>query len=492
MITDNQALRLFALIKEENTVNISAMKTGMNVKTARKYLRNGKMPSQVKSDHHWKTREDPFEQTWPELKELLDVNPGLEAKTLFEHLQRTYPGRFQDGQLRTLQRKIKRWRATDGPHKEIFFPQEHYPGELGQSDFTDMTSLNITIQRRRFSHLLYHFVLTWSNWESAMVCFSESFESLSEGIQHALWQLGGTPNVHRTDRLSAAVHKDMNPNEFTRRYQGLLDHYGMQGQKTQSGSPHENGDIEQRNNRIKRAVDQSLMLRGSRDFDSREEYQFWLAKLIEQLNSGRHARFKEELSKLKALPKCRMDSFKRSRVRVGPSSTIRVAHNTYSVDSRLKGEHVDVRLYGEKLEIWYGQKKVDTLPRLRGEDGHHIEYRHIIDSLVRKPGAFANYRYRRDLFPTHRFRMAYDQFKARLNGRGDKTYLQLLHLAARENEAAVDQAIGHLFEMGMPIELDAVKELLQDQLSLTAPRDIAITAVDLTHYDQLLSQVEVE
>src|SRR5690606_15796915 len=143
---------------------------------------------------------------------------GLEAKTLFEDLQRRYPAQFQDGQLRTLQRRVKQWRALEGPPKEVFFPQEHHPGELCQSDFTHMTALGVTIGGQRFEHLIYHFVLTYSNWETGTICFSESFESLSEGLQRALWQLGGVPKAHRTDRLSAAVHKDLSPEVFTDRY----------------------------------------------------------------------------------------------------------------------------------------------------------------------------------------------------------------------------------------------------------------------------------
>jgi hypothetical protein len=120
---------------------------------------------------------------WPEIQELLDVSPELEAKTLFAWLQREYPGRFQDGQVRTLQRRIKRWRATEGPPKEIFFSRHHHPGRLCASDFTSMNSLGITIHKQTFEHMAYHFVLTYSNWEFVKVCFSESFESLSEGLQ---------------------------------------------------------------------------------------------------------------------------------------------------------------------------------------------------------------------------------------------------------------------------------------------------------------------
>jgi hypothetical protein len=184
----------------------------------------------------WRTREDPFAGVWEEVRAYLEVNAGLEAKTLFEDVQRRYPGRFADGQLRTLQRRVKVWRATEGPPREVFFPQRHHPGRLCQSDFTRMGGLGITIQGRRFDHMIYHFVLPYSNWETGTICFSESLESLSEGLQKALWELGGVPEVHQTDRLSSAVQKPACVEEFTQGYAALLAHYRLEGQGGGSGT----------------------------------------------------------------------------------------------------------------------------------------------------------------------------------------------------------------------------------------------------------------
>lgn len=486
MVNDNQVKKLFMLVNNNHSIKQAAMKTGMDEKTARKYVRSRCLPSQNQPVHDWTTRPDPFESIWQLVKEYLELNPELQAKFVFEHLQRTFPGVYQDGQLRTFQRKVKYWRAVNGPPKEVYFPQRHDPGALCQSDFTDMSSLAVTIGHRSFTHLVYHFVLTYSNWETASICYSESFESLSGGLQEALWRLGGVPVAHRTDRLTAAVHNDLSSQEFTHRYVALLDHYGLDGQKTNRASPHENGDIEQRHYRFKKAVDQSLMLRGSRNFECIEDYQAWLDVLIDQLNSGRKVLFEQEKIRLNPLPAQRVDSFKRLRVRVGPWSTIRVSHNTYSVDSRLIGEYVDVRLYGDYMQVWYGQKQIDRIPRLRGEDGHRIVYRHIIDSLVRKPGAFKNYRYRQDLFPTHRFRMAYDQLKDGAGRGGDIVYLRLLYMAARTNEAAVDHALRILLEKEQPIEADVVERMVKDMTSIPVQTDVCIHQVELSHYDQLL------
>jgi hypothetical protein len=466
----------------------AAAKADMDEKTARKYRSLGKLPQEVRVEHFWRTRDDPFNDFWPEVEENLGINPGLEAKTLFEDLQRRYPGRLGDGQLRTLQRRVKIWRALQGPPREVFFPQVHRPGELCQSDFTSMNPLGVTIQRQPFDHLIYHFVLTYSNWETGTICFSESFESLSEGLQNALWELGGVPELHRTDRLSAAVRKPDQPEEFTQRYRALLDHYGLQGHRTQAESPNENGDVEQRHHRLKRALGQSLLLRGSCDFSTRQEYAVFLGKLFAQLNAGRMDRFKEEERVLRRLPPRRLDSCKRPRVRVGPSSTIRVNHNVYSVDSRLIGEKVEVRVYAEHLEVWYAQQCIETMPRLRGEGKHRIQYRHIIDWLVRKPGAFEHYRYREELFPTHRFRMAYDWLKRRHLSRGAKEYLGILHLAARENEAAVDEALRMLIDKELPIGREAVERLVRgSEGRIPLPAPVFILEVDLAAYDGLLS-----
>ena len=487
MVTDQQVRGLFKLVQMEKNFGIAALKTGMDEKTARKYRKHGKLPSELRQEHTWLTRKDPFEEVWGNIKSMLELNPGLEAKTLFEYFQRRSPGEFADGQLRTLQRRIKIWRAIEGPSKEVFFSQIHKPGELGQSDFTHMNKLGVTISGVPFDHMIYHFVLTYSNWEAGTICFSESFESLSQGLQNALWELGGVPEKHRTDCLTTAVNKADHPEEFTRRYQDLVDHYGTTACRTNPNSPNENGDVEQRNYRFKKAVDQALLLRGNRNFDNRTSYEEFLRKLFVQLNAGRKKRFMEEQAVLHRLPKRRIDSCKRLEMKVGPSSTIRANHNIYSVESRLIGENIQVRLYMERLEIWYAQKKIDILPRLRGEGKHKINYRHIIDSLIRKPGAFENYRYRDAMFPTSQFRIAYDSLKKRYTPRSAaKRYLHILNMAAKESETAVDNALRILIDKSMDICKEQVEILMHSGESVFTATDIDIPAIDLTCYDQLL------
>lgn len=480
------------LIPTEPTLSLAAAKAGMDEKTARRYRRVGKLPSEVQTSHTWRTRPDPFAEAWEELTVVLKANPGLEARTLFEDLQRRYPGEFSDGQLRTLQRRVKVWRATEGEPGEVFFPQVHHPGDLSQSDFTCMNDLCVTIGGSCFDHLIYHFVLTYSNWEAGFICFSESFESLSAGLQRALRELGGVPKAHQTDRLTAAVHGVRSKEPFTQDYQSLLNHYGLEGRATGAASPHENGDVEQRHYRFKRALDQALMLRGSRDFENRKAYECFLGDLLVRLNAGRKARLEEERKELRPLPARRLESCKRLRVRVGPGSTIQVCHNVYSVDSRLMGETVDVRVHAEHLEVWYGARRMELLPRLRGKGHHWIQYRHIIDGLVRKPGAFENYRYRADLFPTSRFRMAYDALRSQHNQRcADKEYLDILALAARGSESRVDRALEDLLSRDGLTGAEAVEFLLDQEQPCASTLDVTVTPVDLTCYDILLREQEV-
>lgn len=494
MVTDIQVRRLRKLSKTEKTKEVAAAKAGMNAKTARRYLADERLPSETKVERRWRTRKDPFEGEWEKIRERIEVNPGLEAKTIFEALQREQPGKFADTQLRTLQRRIKQWRAIEGPGREVFFVQKHLPGRLCQSDFTHMKEVGVTISGQAFPHMVYHFVLTYSNWEDITLCYSESFESLSEGLQDALWRLGGVPQQHRTDRLSTAVNNMTDSKEFTTRYEALLRHYKMEGQKIQTGKANENGDIEQRHYRWKRAVTQSLLLRGHSDFQTVGEYTDFLRRLVMQLNAGRRELLAIEMQQLRALPDQRLDSVKRLKVRVDSGSLVYVDRNAYSVNSRLIGEQVEARLSIDTVEIWYANRKVEQLPRLRGRGKHRIDYRHIIDWLVRKPGAFENYRYQEELFPTSRFRMAWDALRETAPSRANRRYLEILHLAATEGEARVDDALRGLPEAGEIAEgkltADSIRAVLATQ-TVEPPTSILVADVALSSFDELLNAADM-
>lgn len=491
MVTDQQVRRLFKIMSEENNQARAAAKAGMDVKTARKHLKTGKLPSRMKRKRTRRTRVDPFAEVREAVRRMLETNPGLEAKTIFGYLQREYPGKYQDGQLRTLQRIVKEWRGAEGPSKEVYFPQLHEPGRLCASDFTSMNELGVMINGLLFEHMLHHFVLTYSNWETATICFSESFESPSACLYNALWELGGVPERHRTDRLSAAVNNLNDREEFTRSYQALLNHHGLAGEKTQGYSPHENGDSEQSHNVLKNVVDQELMLRGSRDFASREEYESFLRSIMKRSNAGRRERFEEELNFLRRLPKTRLDDFKEIKARVTKFSTIRLGA-VYSVPSRLIGEQVNVAVHAEKLEVRYAGVLVETLPRLKGLKKHHVQRRHVIDSLVRKPGAFRGYLDRDDLFPTSSFKTAHDILTGTMLSRADKEYLKILHLAARESESLVDDAPRGLIDREEQISFEAVREIVASGQGVKLEADVRIDDINLAEYDELLDAATTE
>lgn len=465
----------------------AAAKAGMSERTARKYERAGKLPSQLKQPRTWRTRANPFEEDWPWVVEQLERDPALQGTTLFALVCARHPGRYRPTQMRTLQRQIATWRALHGPEREVIFEQQHTPGERAQSDFTHMKDMAITLAGEPFPHRLFHCVLTYSNQEAVSVCFSETFEALAEGIEHALWQFGGVPAQHRTDHLSAAVRQLRTEEQeaWTQRYQALMAHYGMQPTWNNTGVAHENGDVEQSHHRFKQAVDQALRVRGSRDFENRAAYERFLTDLVRQRNQTRKARWSVEQPTLKPLPTLPLSPCRELRVPVSRFSTIAVLGNRYSVPSRLIGTTILVRVRAGTLEGYVGTARAFTLPRLLGQQQTRIDYRHVIWSLVRKPGAFAAYRYREELFPTTTFRQTYDRLRSLLPRRADREYVRLLHLAATTSESEVDTALALLLEARIPPTVEGVRDLLGLSRK-AAPPPLTPAQLDLTTYDGLL------
>lgn len=484
--TDKQVRRLMVEMGKHGVVGVAAARSGMDRKTARKYVARGKLPSELKQPRTWLTRSDPFAEDWPEVVERLVDAPELESKALFEYLLACRPERYEPGQVRTFQRHVRRWRAQWGPPKEVFFAQEHRPGEALQTDFTWATTLGVTIGGLAFVHMLCHVVLPYSNWQWATVCLSESMAALRRGVQAAVFRLGHLAEYHQTDHSTAATHDLASGKRgFNEEYAALMRHLDMKPRTIGVGECEQNGDIEAANGVLKRRLKQHLVLRGSKDFDSVADYEDWLAGALDKANGLRGERLREELAVMRRVAVERLPEYKEDTFGVSAWSTIRVKHNAYSVPSRLIGETVKVRVYDDRLEVFHADVRQFVVERLHGRNGHRVNYRHIIWSLVQKPGAFARYKYREDLFPSLTFRKAYDALTADRAGRpADIEYLRILHLSASTLEADVEAALELLHEAGEVPLADTVKALVSSERP-TVP-DMVVPCVDLSDYDALL------
>jgi len=463
-------------------------------KTVRKYERLGKLPSELKKPRDYRTRIDPFEDDWGEVEQMLKKAPELEAKALFEWLCERRPGKYQEGQLRTFQRRVSAWRALN-EDQLLTLEQVHQPGDVMQTDGTWMTALGITINGQDFPHLLIHSVLTYSNWEWGRVAQSESLLAIRLGLQSALMKLGQVPKIHQTDNTTAATHnlgpgareKSLEERGFNDEYLQLMAHFGMKPRTIHVNSPNENGDIEAANGAFKKAVRQHLLLRGSSDFESLEAYETFLWGIMEKRNALRSKRLEQERAVMQPLTVKPWPEMRELRPRVNRAGLIRVQNNGYSVPSGLKGKQVTVRVYEWKIEVWYANQCVETLPRLTGIKKYHVNYRHIIDTLLRKPGGFRNYRYRDDLFPSSVFRQAWDALQGRFSPRrADIAYLRILKLAAKGLETDVAAVLEELLASQKSWDDRTVAEQVQPP-DYQLP-DLEKHTVNLEEYDQLLSK----
>ena len=491
--TDAQVRLIMRERRQGRTQEQAAAKANVQSrKTVRKYERLGQLPSEAKPSRKYHTHADAFEADWPEVEARLEAAPELEAKVLFAWLCERAPGKYQEGQLRTLQRRISVWRATARPNL-LTLEQIHRPGEVLQTDGTWMNTLGITLQGQAFPHLFMHSVLPFSNWEWGRVVQSESLLSIRLGLQSTLVRLGYVPQIHQTDNTTAATHtlgpeareKELAERGYNPEYLALLVHYGMEPRTIHVNSPNEQGDIEAANGTFKRGVEQHLLMRGNRDFAALPAYETFLWDLLDKRNAGRHVRLTEELAVMKPLAVAMLPDSLELRPRVSSGGTIRVLKNVYSVPSGLKGKVVTARISEWQIEIWYANQRLDTLPRVIGLNQHRVNYRHVIETLVRKPGGFRDYRYRDDLFPSQVFRLGWEALNRHLTPRtADLAYLRILKLAAygSENEvAAVLEAL-----LATPTLWD--ERTVEAQLSpptLQLPV-LQVPMVNLSDYDQLL------
>lgn len=491
MVTDAQVRLLRKKMSEKKTIASAAAAAGMSERSAYTW-KQGALPSEAKKPRKWRTRTDPLAEVWEsEVVPLLATDEGtvLEGTTILAELRRRHGDVYGPGHLRTLQRRMQDWRALHGPGKEVMFEQKHEAGREGAFDFTDATELGVTIAGEAFPHLFFQFVLSFSKWRWVGLAFSETFEALVRGLQGATSELGGVPRVFRSDNLSAATHDiPGRGRELNRRFAAVLDHFGAKSTRIKPGESHQNGVAEKANDVLKSAIAQELVLRGSRDFATVAEYMQLVGKIRGRINDGKSTTLlAEEREHLLPLPTTRLAEYTTYTATVRQWSTIHFAHRVYSVPSRLIGCEVEVRQHPDVIEIYYRDRTTATatMPRIRGDRYHQIDYRHVIWSLVRKPGAFARYRFREELFPSLVFRRAYDSLVDARGERADVEYVRVLHLAASTMQADVEAALETLLARRERFDFAMVK-------ALTVPERTVVPVVhipppDLSVYDRLLA-----
>jgi hypothetical protein len=468
----------------------AAAKTGISERSARRIEDATGLPSQ-RADRSWRTREDPLSAVWDsEVVPLLRADVRLNAVTLLEELQRRYPGQWGQSVLRTLQRRIRLWRTQFGAEREVYFAQEHPPGRMGLSDFTVADELQVEIGGAPFPHRLYQFALAHSGWRHAtVVTTGESFIALSTGLQAALWALGGVPEEHRTDSLSAAFNNLAEQEELTQRYTDLCRHYGLRASRCNPGQSNENGSIESRHDSLKTALDQALRLRASRCFDSQSDYETFVATIVQRFNS-RAAKFMvAERPMLKPLPVRRTAEFEELPARVSKYAIFTIKGVLYSAPSQLIGHRLMVRQYAQHIECWLGGQCVLKCPRARPAEGQRvarsIDYRHLVGALKRKPGAFARWVLRDAAFPRAVYRQTWEHLAAQKPEReACKTMVGLLVLAADGHEAQLAQELEQLIELDQLPDLHALTQLLAPPNS--AVPDVVVVLPTLASYDALI------
>jgi transposase InsO family protein len=471
---------------------VAAAKAGFSTATAYRIEADPRLPSQ-KTSSRGRRRPDPLAGIWEgEIVPMLEAAPGVRAVAIFEEICRRHP-ELATGVRRTLERRIANWRALNGPSRDVIFRQEHPPGRMGLSDFTDMNGLGVTIAGAPLPHRLYHFRLAFSGFaHTHVVLGGESFVALAEGLQNALWALGGVPEQHRSDSLSAAFRNlDRNAvDDLTRRYEELCAHYGMTPTRNNPGVSHENGSIESAHGHLKKVLGDELLLRGSRDFADLAAYRRFVDEVVGRRNARNRKRIEIERTALKPLPGRRTTDYEEARVLVTSSGGFILRRVFYSVPSRLIGHHLNVHLYDDRLDCFLGSTQILTLRRGRPPQGsskhaHVVDYRHVIHALRKKPMALLNLVYRDQLFPRQAYARA---FEALLASEGDKRacrtmvgLLALAHDCACEAELA--DAIEVALDAGELPQLDQLRGRFKPDRA--AIPDVAVALMPLSAYDEL-------
>jgi hypothetical protein len=482
---------------------LAADAVGISVRSAQRIDRGELQPEgqQQRRGRHWRTRADPLAEVWDSvLVPMLNKAPELEPQTLLLHLEQLFPGQDWFRRKRTLQRRVEQWKALHGPGREVMFLQHHQPGVLGISDFTLLKGKPITIAGQVFEHRLFHFRLPYSGWCHVEVIHGgESFVALAEALQNALEACGGVPAEHRTDSLSACFrNRDGSyASDYTSRYSELCAHLGVIATRNNRGVAHENGAIEGPHRHWKHRLEQQLLQRGSRDFQTEAEYRQLVARVTATLNNRYEVKGRLEIERLhlQPLPVERFADYDPLTVRVRSTSTIEVRSVTYSVPSRLIGQQLTVHLRHDRLDLFLRSQYTLTLPRLHGHKGQkalrRIDFRHVIESLRRKPRALLRAQLQNDLLPTDSWRQLWRALLAALPpDEAAKVMVDALHVAAKTDDlAAVERYLRRQLRKG-EISLSS----LRDHYGLRPPRGLAalpqlqIPEHQLSSYDELLGR----
>jgi len=478
-------------MRHNHSPAIAGAKAGFSSAAAYRFEKDPRLPSQKKTRRE-RRRADPLAGVWDsEVVPLLKDAPGLRPIAIFEELCRRHP-ELSAGTRRTLERRIRGWRAVNGRDREVIFRQEHPPGRMALSDFTEVADLGVTIAGQNLDCRLYHFRLPFSGFEHAHVVLGgESFVALAEGLQNALWALGGVPEQHRTDSLSAAFRNlgAEAKEDLTTRYEAFCAYYGMTPTRNNLGVSHENGSVESSHGHLKSKLADALLLRASRDFGTLPAWRGFVDEIVGRGNARNAKRIDQERLALKPLPLRKTTDYEEVHVHVTSSSAFILRKVFYTVPSRLIGQRLRVHLHDDRLECFQGSTPILTLRRGRpqpsGKHGHVVDYRHIIHSLRRKPMALLNLVYREQLFPRRAFALAFEALLAGLGERpACRAMVGILALAhERGCEAELASALQAELDCGVLPDLAALIERFR-------PKDVAwptvvVTLPSLTLYDQI-------
>jgi len=478
--------------RQDNSIEVAAAKASISRATGYRIEQDPRLPSQKKQPRE-RRRPDPLEHIFDaEVVPLLKTAPGIRAVAIYQEMLRRHPD-LHEGIRRTLERRIRSWRAIHGEEQEVIFRQTHEPGRLGLSDFTDMSSLGVTIAGGPLDHLLYHFRLVWSGFEHAHVILGgESFVALAEGLQNALWSVGGAPLYHRSDSLSAAFRNldAETKTDLTHRYDQLCAHYRMTPTRNNKGIAHENGSIESAHGHLKSAIRDALLMRGSKDFDDLGAYRAFIDEIVGRRNAAHGKRIKAERPHLQGLPERRTTDFEEVIVTVSSTGGFTLRKVFYTVPSRLIGHRLRVRLFDDRLEVFIGGTHLLTLPRGRAHaNGKHdqvVSYHHVIHSLRRKPMALLHLVYRDKLFPRQEYRRTFDalieQFTDKLACKIMVELLALAHERGCERELA--EELTNVLDAGDLPDLAVLRRLFSpDPAQLPT---VSVQLASLNGYEALI------